>query len=64
MPPKKRLSVHSIRIHGFPAIEIKVAEIWCDLLCVIGLDFLLELFDLLFIRAAFLELLHDLLQIA
>ena len=61
---RTRTRVHSIRIHGFAQVEVKILEIWGDLGGVVVLDFLLEIFNLCLIRAAFLQFFHNLLQVA
>ena len=56
---------HTIRqVHGFAGIEFVFLKIWDDLFRVVGLHFLLEILDLLFICAVFLEFLDNLLQVA
>ena len=61
---RTRTRVHSIRIHGFAQVEVKILEIWGDLGGVVALDFGLEVFNLCLIRAAFLQFSDHLLQVA
>jgi len=56
--------VHSIGVHRFPSVEIEVAEIRRNLRGIVALNFLLENLDLVIVRAAFLHLLNDFLQVA
>lgn len=55
--------LHSVRIHGFSGVEIKVLEIRRDVLDVIVLRPLLEGLDLFLVGAVLLEFLHYFLQI-